>query len=167
MVPGSNFLWSLGTWNQRGDDLRGVDALAIIGNAGYWKSSIFATTQLNNASDGVVSFTSASLNFARDPSRTRILHYCHIDAAFVGGLDIDCPARAGIANVDEAPETGEIILSFLANTTAWQSVGFPNQTQYGGAYFALENAAGTQYTPFSSVSWGRCLRERLAEYDFL
>ena len=78
MVPGSAFLWSLATWNQRGDDLRGVDALAIIGNAGYWKSSIFATTQLNNASDGVVSMTSASLNFARDPSRTRILSYCHI-----------------------------------------------------------------------------------------
>jgi len=153
MVPGSSFLWSLGTWNQRGDDLRGVDALAIIGNAGYWKSSIFATTQLNNASDGVVSFTSASLNFARDPSRTRILPYCHIDSASAAGAFIDCTGK-GIADIDEAPETGEIILSFLANTTAWQSVGSPNQTQYGGAYFALENAAGTQYTPFSRVTWG-------------
>jgi uncharacterized protein (TIGR03437 family) len=153
MVPGSSFLWSLGTWNQRGDDLRGVDALAIIGNAGYWKSSIFATTQLNNASDGVVSLTSASLNFARDPSRTRILAYCHIDSP--SGASIDCIGK-GIANVDadEAPETGQIILSFLAGTSAWQSIGFSNQTQYGGAYFALENAAGTQYTPFSSVSLG-------------
>ncbi|MGA2038179.1 MAG: BACON domain-containing carbohydrate-binding protein [Bryobacteraceae bacterium] len=153
MVPGSGFLWTLGTWNQRGDDLRGVDALAIIGNAGYWKSSIFSLTQLNNATDGVVSFTSASLNFARDPSRTRILPYCHIDSASAAGAFIDCTGK-GIADVDEAPETGVIILSFLANTTAWQSVGYPNQTQYGGAYFALENAAGTQYTPFSSVTWG-------------
>jgi len=154
MVPGSSFLWSLGTWNQRGDDLRGVDALAIIGNAGYWKSSIFATTQLNNASDGVVSFTSASLNFARDPSRTRILQYCHIGPDSAAYSDIDCSGKGGIANVDEAPETGQIILSFLAGTSAWQSVGFANQTQFGAAYFALENAAGTQYTPFSSVSLG-------------
>jgi hypothetical protein len=34
MVPGSTFLWDLGTWNQRLDDLRGVDVLAVIGNAG-------------------------------------------------------------------------------------------------------------------------------------
>src|ERR1035441_5546146 len=25
--PGSSFLWNLATWNQRGDDLRGVNAL--------------------------------------------------------------------------------------------------------------------------------------------
>ena len=135
MIPGSGFLWTLGTWNQGGDDLRGVDALAIIGNAGYWKSSIIATTQLNNASDGVVSFTSASLNFARDPSRTRILPYCHIDSATVAGAFIDCTGR-GIANVDDAPETGAIVLSFLANTTAWEFTGYTNQTQYGGTYFA-------------------------------
>ena len=69
------------------------------------------------------------------------------------GPFIDCTGK-GIANVDEAPETGEIILSFLANTSAWQSVGYSNQTQFGGGYFALENAAGTQYTPFSSVLLG-------------
>lgn len=152
MVPGSPFLWSLATWNQLGDDLRGVDALAVIGNAGYWKSSIFAT-QVNNLSDGVVSLTSASLNFARDPSRTRILTYCHIDSASAAGSFINCTGK-GIADVDEAPETGQIILSFLAGTSTWQSVGFSNQTQYGGAYFALENAAGTQYTQFSSVLLG-------------
>ena len=154
MVPGSDFLWNLATWNQRGDDLRGVDALAIIGNAGYWQSSIFATTQLNNASDGVVSFTSASLNFARDPSRTRILPYCHIGPDSSAYSYIDCSGKGGIANVDQAPETGQIVLSFLAGTSNWQAVGFANQTQFGGVYFALENAAGTQYTPFSSVSLG-------------
>ena len=154
MVPGSGFLWSLATWNQRGDDLRGVDALAIIGNAGYWKSIIFATTQLNNASDGVVSLTSASLNFARDPSRTRILTYCHIGPDSLAYPYIDCTSKGGIANVDQAPETGQIILSFLANTTSWQSIGFSNQTQFGGAYFVLDNAANTQFTPFNSVTWG-------------
>jgi uncharacterized protein (TIGR03437 family) len=152
MVPGSAFLWSLGTWNQRGDDLRGVDALAIIGNAGFWKSSNSASTQLNNASDGVVSITSASLNFARDPSRTRILPYCHTDPASFAGL-IGCTGK-GIADVDDAPETGQIILSFLAGTSDWQTVGFSNQTQFGGGYFALENAAGTQFTPLTNVSLG-------------
>ena len=156
MVPGSSFLWSLGTWNQRGDDLRGVDALGIIGNAGTWRSSIFVNPQLLSASDGVVSLTSASLNFARDPSRTRILPYCHTDPA---SSAIDCSGKGGIANIDEAPETGQIILSFLAGTSAWQSIGFSNQAQYGGGYFALENAAGTQFTPFSSVSLGSALFE--------
>lgn len=157
MVPGSGFLWSLGTWNQHGDDLRGVDAIAIIGNAGNWQYTIFGTL-FSHASDGVVSVTSASLNFARDPSRTRILPYCHIDStSSLAGLFVYlnnyCNGR-GIADVDEAPETGEIILSFLASTSAWQSVGSSNQTQYGGAYFALENAEGTQYTPFSTVTLG-------------
>jgi uncharacterized protein (TIGR03437 family) len=150
MIPGSSFLWNLGTWNQRGDDLRGVDALAIIGNAGYWQSG--SSTQLLNGSDGVVSVTSASLNFAGDPSRTRILPYCHTDPALFSGL-LDCSGKS-IANVDDAPETGQIILSFLAGTAAWQSIGVSNQTQYGGSYFAFENAAGTQYLPLTSVLLG-------------
>ncbi len=151
MIPGSLFLWSLGTWNQLSDDLRGVDALAIIGNAGSCCS--FLSPAWSNASDGVVSITSASLGFAslayaRDPSRTRIVPYCHTDA-------IPLPNCSGppIAKVDEAPKTGAIILSFLADTSEWQSIGSPNQTQYGGAYFAFENAAGTQYTAFNSVTF--------------
>ena len=153
MVPGSTFLWYLATWNQRGDDLRGVDGLALVGNAGYWQSSIFSGTS-SNLSDGVVSITSASLGFvplsyARSPSRTRILPYCHVPP----GLPIDC-SGAGIADVDQAPETGAIVLSFLENTSDWESIGTPNQTEYGGIYFALENAAGTQYTALESASFG-------------
>lgn len=72
MIPGSAFLWGLARWNQGSDDLRGVDALAIIGNAGAFNGS-------PNASDGLLSLTSASLGFARDQSRTRILPYCHTD----------------------------------------------------------------------------------------
>ena len=36
LEPGSEFLWNLGTWNQRSDDLRGVSAIAVIGNAGFY-----------------------------------------------------------------------------------------------------------------------------------
>jgi uncharacterized protein (TIGR03437 family) len=151
MIPGSTFLWYLATWNQRGDDLRGVDGLAIVGNAGYWQSNSSAASP--NLSDGVVSITSASLGFvpltyARSPSGTIVLPYCHTQSAF-----IDC-SGGGIANVDQAPETGAIILSFLQNTSDWKSIGSPNQTEYGGIYFALENAAGTQYTALESVSLG-------------
>ena len=39
MEPGSSFFWNLATWNQRGDDLRGVDAIAVIGNAGVYTPS--------------------------------------------------------------------------------------------------------------------------------
>jgi uncharacterized protein (TIGR03437 family) len=67
---------------------------------------------------------------------------------------MDCSGQGGIANVDQAPETWQMIQSFLAGTPAWQSVGVANQTQYGGGYFALQDAAGTQYTPLTSVSLG-------------
>ena len=153
MIPGSPFLWYLATWNQRGDDLRGVDGLAIVGDAGYWQANNFSTDD-PGLSDGVVSITSASLGFvplsyARSPVRTRILPYCHVPP----GSPIDCTG-GGIAHVDEAPETGAIILSFLQNTADWQSIGNSNQTQYGGLYFALENAAGTQYTGLESAALG-------------
>ena len=161
MIPGSTFLWNLARWNQQGDDLRGVDALAIVGNAGTWNSGLFFSNSLSNAGDGVVSLTSASLGFGRDPSRTRILPYCHINSSgSIGGLFIFCTGK-GIANVDEAPETGSIVLSFLAGTSDWASSTLsttPTQnvplSQDGGVYFALENAAGTQYVnDLTQVSW--------------
>ena len=160
MVPGSLFLWNLATWNQWGDDLRGVDALAIIGDAGTWP--LPGTLNVwTNASDGVVSLTSASLGFARDQSRTRILSYCHTDPGPIANFGMSCYSAPGIANVDEAPETGTLVLSFLAGTSDWMSATLsktPNQnwwlSQYGGLYFALENAAGTLYTALGSASLG-------------
>ena len=160
MIPGSAFLWNLGTWNQRGDDLRGVDALAIIGNGGPWTSSwLFPTTIRPNASDGVVSLTSASIGFAvADPSRTRILPYCHTDQ-----IQLDCPLpnQPSIANTTEAPDTGAIVLSFLAGTSEWMSIGgTPTTDLYlshdGGVYFGVETAADQYLSDLnqSSVYWG-------------
>ena len=159
MIPGSPFLWNLATWNQRGDDVRGVDGLAIVGNAGYWQPHDLSLTPSPKLSDGVVSITSASLGFvplsyARNPSRTRVLNYCHSDSSSGAGSFIDCNGQGGIANVDQAPETAAIVLSFLENTSDWQSIGSSNQTQYGGLYFALDNTAGTQYTALKGVSLG-------------
>src|ERR1017187_3332030 len=77
LAPGSAFLWNLANWNQRTDDLRGVDAIAVIGNAGTYTPPTFSSgTALSNASDGLVSLTSASLGFvADDATVTRIVPY--------------------------------------------------------------------------------------------
>src|SRR5271154_1649786 len=89
LASGSQFLFDLGTWNQGTDDLRGVDALALAGNAG---SEI-----MTGFDDGVVALTSASINFA-EPGRTRVVPYCHIDGGGIIGLAGFCPLSAkGIA----------------------------------------------------------------------
>ena len=79
IIPGSSLLWNLATWNQRIDDLRGVNAIAVIGNAGLYNSNLTGVT-LGNASDGVVTLASASLGFvAQQTGVTRIVPYCHVD----------------------------------------------------------------------------------------
>ena len=168
MLPGSAFLWNLGTWNQHGDDLRGADALAIVGNAGPWTGSALSLSELTNASDGVVSLASGAVGFGfTQPLQTRILPYCHTDA-----IPLNCSAasqnacavsgavnQASIANTCEAPETGEIIESFLAGTSDWMSIGGspatdPYLSQYGGMFFAWVNSAGQYVTDLTQVSWG-------------
>ena len=150
MYPGSAFLWNLNRWNQNGDDLRGVDALAIIGDASCCGlGSLFAPNG-SNSGDGVVSLSSASLSFTRDASRTRILPYCHTTS-------IPGCSNAGIANPTQAPETGTIITSFLVGSNVWASTGSttsPYLAQYGGMYFAVETAAGPYLTDLSSAQFG-------------
>ena len=163
LIPGSSFLWNLATWNQRGDDLRGVNALAIVGDAGPYLASLSATTQLNNASDGLVSETSAALGFALPPNTypTQVVPYCHVDPSVFTNtvFTFDCNA-AGIANVTtETQETGEIVRSFLAGNSNWQSIGVtaandPWLSIDGGIFFAMENQSGSYVTDLTSVVWG-------------
>lgn len=153
MKRGSGFLWDLATWNQFGDDLRGTDALAIIGNAGPYEN-------LAGASDGVVELTSASLDFAK-LGRTTIVPYCHLPSTSFGGLAgfyTGCN-EPGIAFVDSpSHQTYQIVSSFLANSATWQSVGTvpaqdPYLSKYGGMVVADLNSSD-QYVSPSSVSWG-------------
>jgi uncharacterized protein (TIGR03437 family) len=152
MTPGSTFLWNLATWNQRGDDLRGVDALAVIGNGGYAPASGSPPAR---GSDGLVSLTSASLGFARDLARTRILPYCHSDFTQAYQAFVDCLG----SSIASAPETAAIVISFLANTSAWQTIGSsqtppdPWLSQYGGIYFTSQTAAG-QPINLNKVTFG-------------
>ncbi len=163
MVPGSSFLWNLATWNQRGDDLRGVNALAIIGNAAPYLASLEATAQQNNASDGLVSETSASLGFALpDSTPTQVVPYCHVDpSVFTNTLfgTFNCDA-AGIANVTSTTqETGEIVRSFLSGTTDWKSIGTAASKDAwlsidGGIFFGMQSQTGTYAQDITSVAWG-------------
>jgi uncharacterized protein (TIGR03437 family) len=162
MIPGSAFLWNLATWNQRVDDLRGVNAIAIAGNAGTFVSYLTGAS-LANAGDGIVALTSASLGFvAQQTSVTRIVPYCHIDPGTFTNPNLgplNC-SGAGIANVtDESQLTGKIVRSFLAGTTDWQSLGStPNVDPYlsidGGTFFGMVNRTGGYVTDLTQVVWG-------------
>ena len=155
MKPGSQFVWDLATWNQFGDDLRGTDAVALIGNAGSYGN-------LSSASDGVVALTSGSLDFAAQ-GRTRIVPYCHVptNSGFEESVEADylgCTGP-GIADVTSALHPAyQIVSSFLLGSVAWQSVGTaPAQNQYlseyGGIVVADVNSEDQYLTP-SSVLWG-------------
>ena len=152
MVLGSQVLWDLATWNQGQDDLRGVDALAVIGNAGTYGTS-------NNASDGVVSLTSGSLNFTRPDQRTRIVPYCHTTPGFGTGLAMSCTSSHGIADIDSAAHlTAQIVRSFLADTSAWQSIGTtPSQDPFlkvfGGTSLALKGSNDVYFRDLASVQF--------------
>ena len=118
LTSGSHFLFGLATWNDGTDDLRGIDAIAMIGNGGTGLAT------MPGFDDGLVALTSASLGFYQ-PGRTRVLPYCHIDG---GGLisfaGLCGPTAKGIANIRSAgDDTARIIVSFLNNTTEWQTLG--------------------------------------------
>lgn len=163
LLPGSSLLWNLATWNQLTDDLRGVSAIAVIGNAGNYTPSLSSNSILANASDGLVSLTSASVGFVtQQAAATRIVPYCHVDpAAFttttLGTFACDAP---GIANVtSDSHYTGQIVRSFLAGTSDWASIGStpatdPYLSTDGGAFFGLVSKSDTYASDLSQVGWG-------------
>ena len=118
IASGSRFLFDLGTWNQGTDDLRGVDAIAAIGNGGT------GTATMLGFDDGVVALTSASLRFFQ-PGRTRVLPFCHVNGGGLvsfGGL---CTSDArGIANISSAAhDSARLIVSFFNGTDDWKTIG--------------------------------------------
>ena len=163
LIPGSGFLWNLANWNQRSDDLRGVSAIAIAGNAGAYLPGLGSGSQLNNAGDGIVSLTSASIGFvAQQSANTRVVPYCHIDpSAFTnvafGAFECNAP---GIANVTATNHpTGQIVRSFLAGTSDWKSIGTPASSDpylstSGGMFFALGSGSGAYASDVTAVQWG-------------
>lgn len=112
MRPGGRFAWELATWNQGTDDLRELDAMAIVGSGAH-----------NARGDGVVGIHSASLlSFvAQTPERTRVVPACHNEPAL-----LLCNVSLPIMRVDsEQHPTAVAVRSFLADDQAWMEVGVP------------------------------------------
>jgi uncharacterized protein (TIGR03437 family) len=164
LMPGSAFLWNLANWNQRSDDVRGISTIAIVGNSGVYLPSLSAGTQLNNASDGIVSETSASAGFivGELAASTRVVPYCHVDpSAFVNStLGTFLCSAGGIANVTSASHpTSQIVRSFLGGTADWKSIGTAASSDAylssnGGLFFALGATGGGFASDLTSVTWG-------------
>ncbi len=131
LAPGSQFLFDLATWNQNHDDLRGVDTVGLVGNAGGFGP-------LEGGSDGTVAVTSASMSFAEPDERTRVLPYCHGSGILTSifGLGCDAPPIAKIQSDNLL--SWQIIDSFLANSDIWKTVGHsPSQDKYLAKYGGL------------------------------
>jgi uncharacterized protein (TIGR03437 family) len=152
MASGSTFLFDLGTWNDSTDDLRGVDAIAAVGNGGTG-----LLTGTDGFDDGVVPLTSGALRFYL-PGRTRVLPYCHISGGGIITTFGLCPADAqGIADIDSAMhDSAQIIVSFFNGTSAWQSVGTTAENDkflsVDGGLIAAEHAADDSSLAIDSAS---------------
>jgi uncharacterized protein (TIGR03437 family) len=124
LALGSTFNFTLATWNQGIDDLRGVDALAVMGNDG-----VYMTINGQSVSDGVVGFTSASIGFA-EAGRARIIPYCHISYSSLESIAkglasfVCSPGAPGIAEGLNATDSNvQIVQSFLSDTIVWRTIG--------------------------------------------
>jgi len=124
LTSGSRFLFDLATWNQGTDDLRGVDAIAVIGNGGTGN----ATT--DGFDDGVIALTSASLGFYL-PGRTRVVPFCHVDGggiiSFAGYCGFNSLGIAVFRSTTQDP--ARIVISFLNGTTDWRTIGVGAERQ--------------------------------------
>jgi uncharacterized protein (TIGR03437 family) len=154
IASGSGFLFDLGTWNDATDDLRGVDAIGAVGNAGTGMLSGTA-----GFDDGVVPLTSGSLAFYL-AGRTRVVPYCHIDGGGIITLFNLCPGNAqGIADIDSAMhDSAQMIVSFFNGTDAWQSVGMAAENDpflsVDGGLIVAAHAADDSSVNISSASAG-------------
>ena len=115
---GSPFVFDLATWNQGIDDLRGIDAISVLGTTSNSTAELLGIMKAGFG-DGVTTLTSGSLAFAA-PERTRIIPYCHTGIA----SPLCSNAKGNIAEINSADhDSVRIILSFLNNTPDWRAIG--------------------------------------------
>ena len=127
LTSGSQFLFDLGTWNQGTDDLRGIDAISVVGNGGNGLVVFNVGTGNPRFDDGVVTVTSGSLRFY-GPNRTRVISACHVGPGIISVL---CPSSPAIADFAVSAASAQIVSSFLAGTSDWQTIGAPaEQNEY-------------------------------------
>lgn len=144
-LPGSRFLFDLATWNQGGDDLRGVDAIAVAGAA-------------SATGDGLVSFTSASLRFQAGDDRLRVVPYCHTNSPLLRLVAAGCARPPFLAEVDSDDHLSwQIIRSFLDGTEEWRRLGSgPGATwsTSGGLLLSYQDREGRAVEAVTKVTAG-------------
>jgi len=155
MSTGSFFTFDLATWNQGTDDLRGIDALALVGNDGT------GLAVMGEFDDGVVSLTSGSIGFAI-PGRTRVLPYCHNNSGFVTAAFLCPPGAPGIAQGKAATDANAaIVLSFLNDTPDWQTIGqAAEQNKFlsiGGGLSARAKSSSDQFVAIQKATASKTL----------
>lgn len=151
-TPGSQFLFDLATWNQGMDDLRGIDAIAVAGNAGTGVLSGIARFD-----ESTVAVTSASLDWIF-PGRTRVVPYCH--TTLTGLLALACSTSNGIAQwTADNHEAARIAISFLNGTSEWRSIGEDLQSagNRGGLQLQFRDAED-RVLPLQAATGGLSIR---------
>lgn len=155
MSTGSLFTFDLATWNQGTDDLRGIDALALVGNDGT------GLAVMGDFDDGLVSLSSGSIGFAI-PSRTRVIPYCHNAEGFITAALLCPPGAPGIAQGNSAADTNAaMVLSFLNDTPDWQTLGQPaEQNKFlstGGGLSSRAKSSSDQFVTIQKATAGKTL----------
>jgi uncharacterized protein (TIGR03437 family) len=154
LASGSRFLFDLATWNQGTDDLRGVDAIAAVGNGGTGSAT------MPGFDDGVVALTSGSLRFYL-AGRTRVLPYCHENGGGLVSFAGLCPFNArGIANISSAThDAARMIVSFFNGTDDWRSIGVAAENDpflsIDGGLIVTAHAADDSGVPLTSAMAAR------------
>lgn len=158
LLPGSQFLYELGTWNQGADDLRGVDTISVIGS-------------VQNAGDGLVLVPSAA-NPVAPVERTRVVPYCHTDIGLLALAASACARPPYIANINSDDHLSwRIIRSFLAGTTEWRTLGTslsddPVGSRSAGLMFVLKDKNDAVVPDLTRVAAGPNALQKVAEYFY-
>ncbi|MBI2686072.1 MAG: hypothetical protein HYX27_07140 [Acidobacteria bacterium] len=159
ILPGSQFIFDLATWNQGGDDLRGVDSVAVIGN-------------VSNGTDGLVPVPSASLSFAASAERTRVVPYCHTDVGVLALLAAGCSRPPFIAKVNSDDHLSwRIVRSFLIGTDEWGNLGTalsadPIGSTRGGLLVSARDKDDNPVTGVTAIAAGTTQLPKVLDYFY-
>ena len=139
LLQGSAFLWELATWHQGTDDLREIEALALVADGAL-------SSPVARAHDGAVPVTSSAFTFG--PERVRVLPYCH--QRDVPRFLCNSPAIAEVTSAEHL--TWRIVRSYLEGTGEWRNLGGDPQThpvlsRYAGGLFRFYNAFNEPVMP--------------------
>ena len=155
LLPGSQFIFDLATWNQGGDDLRGVDSVAVVGSVA-------------NGTDGLVPVPSATLSFATGPDRTRVVPYCHTDAGALAFVAAGCNRPPFLANVNGDDHLSwRVIRSFLTGTEEWRTLGTSLAADTrGGLLVVARDKDDNPITGVTAITAGTTPLQKVSDYFY-